>query len=55
MNKQTTAILSTLLIIFVVGRNILEPSKTTWNYGMIALGVVILIYNGYQFFQSRKG
>jgi hypothetical protein len=54
MNKQTTALLSSFLIIFVVGRNILEPSKTTWNYVMIGLGIAILAYNGYQFYQSRK-
>jgi hypothetical protein len=54
MNKQTTAFLSSLLIVFVVGRNILEPSKTTWNYVMIGLGIVILAYNGYQFYLSRK-
>jgi hypothetical protein len=54
MNKQTTALLSTLLIVYVLGKNILEPSKTTWNYVMIGLGIAILAYNSYQFYQSRK-
>jgi hypothetical protein len=54
MNKQTTALLSSLLIVFVVGRNILEPSKTTWNYVMIGIGIAILAYNSYQFYQSRR-
>jgi hypothetical protein len=54
MNKQTTALLSSLLIVFVVGRNVLEPNKTTWHYVMIGLGIAILAYNGYQIYQSRK-
>jgi hypothetical protein len=54
MNKQTSALLSSLLIVFVVGRNILEPSKSTWNYVMIGIGIAVLAYNGYQFYQSRK-
>jgi hypothetical protein len=54
MNKQTTAIISTLFVGFVIVRNVMETSKTTWNYVMIAVGVALLIYNGYQFFQSRK-
>jgi hypothetical protein len=55
MNRQTTALISTALVLFVTIKNIIEPYKSTWNYAMIALGIAILIYNGYQFMQSRKG
>jgi hypothetical protein len=55
MNRQTTAIISTLLVLFVTVKNAMEPYKSTWNYAMIALGIAILIYNGYQFLQRRKG
>jgi hypothetical protein len=54
MNRQTTALISTALVLFVTVRNIMEPYKSTWNYAMIALGIAILIYNGYQFFQSKR-
>jgi hypothetical protein len=54
MNKQTTTIISTLFVGFVIVRNIMETSKTTWNYAMIAIGIALLIYNVYQFIQGRK-
>ena len=54
MNSRTTALLSTVFVLFVIIRNVMETSKTTWNYLMIVIGIALLAYNIYQFYQSRK-
>jgi hypothetical protein len=54
MNNKSTAIISTIFILFVLVRNIMETSKTTWNYLMIVISIALLAYNGYQFYQSRR-
>jgi hypothetical protein len=54
MDNKSTMLISTLFILFILTRNIMETSKTTWNYAMIAISIALLAYNGYQFYQSRK-
>jgi hypothetical protein len=54
MNNKSTMLISTLFILFILARNIMETSKTTWNYAMIAISLGMLAYNGYQFYQSRR-
>jgi uncharacterized membrane protein YobD (UPF0266 family) len=52
-NRNQELIFSGIVLLLVI-RNIMRPEKTTWNWVMIAVGVALLIRQGYIIYESRK-
>lgn len=54
MSSKNQELIFSGIVLLLVIRNIMKVEKTTFDWAMIALGIVLLIRQGYVMYQTRQ-
>jgi hypothetical protein len=54
MSSKNQELIFSVIVLLLVIRNIMKPEKTTFTWAMIALGVLLLIRQGYALYETRQ-
>jgi hypothetical protein len=54
MSSRNQELLFSIVVLVLVIRNIMKPEKTAFTWGMIVLGVLLLIRQGYAIYETRQ-
>ena len=54
MSSRNQELIFSGVVLLLVIRNIMKVEKTAFDWGMIALGVVLLVRQGYAIYETRQ-